>query len=255
MSLSPLRVLRAARALWARDRAILGPLSGLFFFVPQWAVLMLVSEFPRMPVEPDQAATAAWSNAFIAWAQANAGVYLVAALASQFGTLAVATLYVGPGAGAAGTALARAGALFGRFLLAVLLVWLPVGPLLSVLIGMGGVGVAMGLMPILYVVILALTMPIAPAVATGDGAVRAITRAWTMTRGSRAGLAALAAAVVITSQLVAAVLLAIGHDLVARGAGNPIVLALIDAAAAAMLWGAALALALSGVIVYRALAR
>jgi hypothetical protein len=257
MTLNPLGLLRAARAMWARDRAVLAPLSGLFLFVPQWAVLMLVPEAPALGDGADRAAAVgAWTEAFSAWASANAPTYLIAALLAQFGTLAVATLYLGAGAGQAGSAMRRALALYGRYLLAALMVWMPLALVATLLLSAGGAGLATVVAPVLYVLALSVLMLVAPAIAAGPGsAARAVARSWTLGRGHRATLVGLAGGVVIVSQVGAAVMLAASHSLKAGGAGNPVALALLDAGAAGMLWAASLTLALAGVAAYRVLAR
>ncbi len=257
MTLSPFRVLRAARGLWMRDRAILLPLTALFLFVPQWAILLLVPEAPALTdASASEQALAAWSGAISTWFASNAPTYLVAGLLSQFGTMAVATLYLGSGAGRAGTALTRAATLFGRYLLAVMFVWLPLVLVASLLLSSGGLGMVAAIGPLGYLVALALLMLVGPAIAAGEGgAVRAVSRAWTIARGHRLQLVALTAVLVITAQIVTTVLLAVVHSLRVGGMENPLVVALLDAGAAGASWAMSVALALSGVIVYRALAR
>ena len=257
MTFTPFRVLRAARALWTRDRAVLLPLTGLFLFVPQWAILLLVPEVPAMVEAADaEAAMTAWSAAISSWFAANALFYLVAGLLSQFGTLAVATLYLGSGAGSAGTAMARAAAVFGRYLLALMLVWIPLVLAGSVLLSAGGFGLVAAVGPLLYLLALALLMLVGPAIAAGEsGAMRAVTRVWAITRGHRLQLVALAAILAIAAQVVAAVLLGIAHSLRAGGMENPVATALLDAGAAGASWASSVGLALSGVVAYRALVR
>ncbi|SEM49079.1 hypothetical protein SAMN05192583_0388 [Sphingomonas gellani] len=257
MTLHPIGVLRAARAIWTRDRAILGPLSGLFLFIPQWAILLLVPDLPMMAEgEATADAMTAWSTAMAAWVSQNGATYVAAALVSQFGTLAIATLYIGSGAGQAGRSMMRAAALFWRFLLALFLVGLPVAVAATVLLSIGGAGVAAALAPILYIVAVALLMLVAPAVAAErGGAVRAISQAWAATRGNRLPLMLLAGIPTFATQAIVAILLATVRSLHGQNIANPVVVALLDALAAGTIWASSLVLALSGVIAYGALSR
>ena len=250
MTLHPSRLLRAARAVWRRDRSILTPLAGLFLFVPQWALLLLV---PALPTIGEGSSPEATLAAFSAWISAHAGLYVLAGLASQFGMLAVAALYVGEGAGRTGSALARAVRAFPRFLLALLLVWLPVALGGTVLLSATGPAAAFAVMPLLYVLAVALLMLVAPAVAAGEPAARAIGRALAVSRGSRLPLAGLAAGLSITGQVVAALPVALAHQLQVTGRENPLVVALLDAGAAGALAAASLMVALIGAIAYRVL--
>ena len=256
MTLHPVRVLRATRALWRRDRSLLMPIAGLFLFVPQWAILLLVPEAPPFEGGANEQASAAWSEALSAWVATNGLAYILAALASQFGTLAIASLYMGPGAGQVGSALRRAAMTFGRYLLAALIIWAPMVAGATLLVSVGGPALAVGLAPVLYIAALALLSLVAPSVAAGPGsAAHAVARAWRASRGSRGPLLALAAMTMVASQLGAMVLLAVAHSLRTGGGDNPIVLAAVYAGASLVLASGALVLALAGPIIYRALAR
>ena len=67
---------------------------------------------------------------------------------------------------------------------------------------------------------------------TFPGAVRAVGRAWTVTRGHRLALVALTAMLMVGAQIVAAVFLTMAHSLRTGGMDNPVVLSLLDAGAA-----------------------
>lgn len=255
MTLDPAAVLRNGWALWRRDRSILAPLSGLLFFVPQWAVLLLVPEVPRMAAQPGGAeALNAWADALSAWFAAHGALYGAAMALAQFGTLAIAALYLASPTPDVGGALARALRRLPRFLLAGILVSLPLGVLALLALSLPG-GLLLALAPILYV--LGRTSLVGPVIAAeqGAGAVAAIVRSWALTRGRGIAIALLVSGVMVVGQLASSVIVAIDHVLKGTGLGNPVTLAAVDAGAATVTWASALALALLEVILYRRLAR
>lgn len=248
-------VLRNGWALWRRDRAVLAPLTGLLLFVPQWAVLLLVPEAPRIPQGADRAAALmAWGDALGAWFAAHGAVQLGAMLLAQFATLAVAALYLSRPAVDAGGALMRALRLLFRFLLAGILVALPLGVIVWVAMVLPG-GLLFAMAPVFY--ILGRTCLIAPVIVAepGTGAPAAVARSWALTRGRGLPVAILVGGVTAAGQLAASIVLAIDHALKLGGAANPVMLAIVDAGAAAASWAAALSLALVEVILYRRLTR
>lgn len=255
MTLNAGAVLRNGLALWRRDRTILAPLSGLFLFLPQWAVLLLVPEVPRIGAgATDAAAVNAWGEALSAWLAAHGGVYLGAMVLGQFGGLAVASLYLGRPASDVGGALLRALRLLLRFLLASILVALPLGTMALLVLPLPG-GLLLAMAPIFYV--LGRSCLIGPVIVAepGTGAIAAIARSWALTRGRGVPVALLVGGISVSGQLVGAVIVAVDHSLKAAGIANPVVLAIVDAGAAAATWAAALALALVEVVLYRRLAR
>ena len=115
--------------------------------------------------------------------------------------------------------------------------------------------ILLAMAPIFYV--LARTCLVAPVIAAerGVGAVAAVVRSWALTRGRGIAIALLVGGITVTGQLAGAVIVAIDRALKDAGTGNPVVLAMVDAGAAGAAWAAALALALSQVVLYRRLAR
>ncbi len=243
-------VLGQAGTLWRRDRAILLPVSGLFVFLPQYAVLLLI---PAMPQTAAGASMEAWGQALEPWLARYGGWYVLATVIAQFGALASVSLYAPP-VPAAGAAIARALRLFPRALLASILVALPCGAAAMI-------ALPIPLAPLvvfpLIVYALARTALAGPVILgeTGTGAVAAIARSWALTRGRGLGIALLVGAIMIGGQALGAIFVSIDRGLRAAGAANPIALALVDALAAGAVWAAALALALVQVVLYRRLAR
>lgn len=255
MTLDLAAVLRAGRALWRRDGSILAPLSGLLLFLPQWAVLLLVPELPRIGGgAEDAAAINAWMDALGAWFAAHGALYLLAMVLAQFGTLAIAALYLADPAADTRGALVRALRLLPRYLLLSLMVSLPLGTLALIALPLPG-GLLFALVPIFFVLGRAcLAGPVIVA-ERGTGAIAAIARSWALTRGHGIAIGLLVGGLGLTGQLVGAVIVAVDHVLKGAGMGNPVTLAVVDAGAAAATWASALALALVQVILYRRLSR
>lgn len=240
----------AAFALWSRDRAVLMPVAGLFLFVPTFARLLLVPEMPA-PVtgEATPEAMIEWTRAFTAWASAYGAWYIVPPLLALFATLVATALYVANGRPTLGSALAKALGLLPRFVLATILVSLPVGGLLLMALPFP-ILVYFLILPVFYV--FARTMLIAPVlVAEGPvGAVGAIARSWRLTAGNGIPLTFVYSAAALAGPLAGSALL--GLEKV--GGPNPVLIAFTSAAAALCATAAALALVLAQVAIYGRLA-
>ena len=255
MTLDLAAVAREAAARWRQDRVILAPLSGLLLFVPQWATLLLVPDPPATPATPDPAAVQAWADAAQHWAGSYGLGILGAFLVAQFGQLAIVALYVGDqGRPTVGQVLIRALTRLPRFLLAGVVVAMP-----SLAIGMAAASAPMLLALVLpaMVYVLGRTMLLGAALLArpGTGAVRAVVLSWRWPRGCGLRLALLVGGLLIGMSVavrtVSAVIAALRH----AGIANPVVLAALDAGAAAVAWAAMLALAMMQAVLYRRLAR
>ena len=243
-------VLGQVRALWRGDRALLLPLSGLFVFLPQYAVLLLI---PAMPPIPPGATVEQWGQALEPWVASYGGWYVLATLFAQFGALAVMSLYAPP-VPAAGAAIVRTLRRFPRALLASILVTLPCGAaaLMALPVPLAPLIVLPGI-----VYVLARTSLVGPVILgeTGTGAAAAIWRSWALTRGRGVPIALLVGAIMVGGQALGAVFVGVDRGLRVAGGANPIALLLVDALAAGAAWVAALLLALVQVVLYRRLAR
>lgn len=252
-------VLRHGWALWRRDRALLGPLSGLLLFVPQWSVLLLIPELPRMAAGASgtaggDGAMDAWADALSAWFGDYGAPYLAAIVLGQLGSVAIAALYLARPSVDVGGALARAVRVLLRFLLAQALVALPLGMAGLLLLSVPG-GLMLAVAPVFYV--LGRTCLVAAVVVAepGVGAVNAVVRSWTLTRRRGLRLAILIGGVTLAGQVAGAAVMAIDHALKAAGTANPLTLAIVDAIAAGATWAAGLTLVLVEVLIYRRLVR
>lgn len=241
----------AALATWRRDQNILAPLAGLTMFLPQLAVLLLIPAMPR-PVDGDggEEALRAWTEAVAGWATDYGLWYLLAPALGLFGALAIMTLYLDPARPTLGKAMARAGVLFLRYLLATVLVAMPMGALLLPALA-SPLLLFILLAPIFY--LFGRTMLTGPALVAEAplGALAAIARSWALTKGQGWMLACVYAVILIAAQMLAGVFVSLGTF----GGGNPVIVAIVDTFAALIAAGAALTLALVEVALYRRLAR
>jgi hypothetical protein len=248
MKLDFATILTDAWAVFKRDRDLLLRIAAPFLFLPAFALALVVPDPPM----PDQAAgnneaqALAWADQVTAWASANGGWYGLAYAISFFGTSLLYALYLDRREGQldVGAAMKRSATLFPRYLLAMLLVSLP-----------AGAGLLLYAIPGLY--ILGRTMLTGPALFAEAplGAVAAIRRSLSLTRGSGLPLMGLAAFSYISGWLIGEPFMMIDRWMRANGQENPVVLALVDAGAAAAAMAAGLAMALIAVSAYRRLAR
>lgn len=254
MTIHPRVVLRAALSLWRRDRQVLAPLSGLFVFLPQYAVLLLVPEAPRIGDRTDAAAMTAWGNALSDWFAGNGALYVGAMVLAQFGALAIIAAYLTRPVVTVGGALRRALILLLRYLLASILVSMPLGLLALLALPLPG-GILLAMVPIFY--ILGRTSLVAPILVAERtrGAMAAVVRSWTLTRGHGVMMALLIGGLTVAGQVAGAMIVAVDHAFKTQGMANPVVIAVVDAGAAGMTWASALALALVEAILYRRFAR
>ncbi|GAA0734375.1 hypothetical protein [Sphingomonas japonica] len=239
---------RDAWALWQRDRAAILPLAGLFQFVPQWGLLMLVPSAPSAPETVDAAAMEAFTAAFTAWIGAH-GLWFVAGFAlALFGTLAIVAIEVDRRAATVGQAMLHAGGLVLRYFLASLLVVLPASLLVGPALALPAGSLLLGMV---VVWLLARTMLIASIIVAERpvGAVKAITLSWRRTKGRGLMLASVLAVAIVGGQAVAGAVMRIAEPI----AASPVAMAAISGIAALAMTAASLASALLGVAAYRRL--
>lgn len=237
------RVLGDAWTILRREGDLVLRVAAPFVFLPAFAVQLLAAPAPALPQSPrDQAAMQAWFEQLSAWGQANAGWYLLADLIGIYGLAALTILLVHPARPDVKTALITAARRFGRFLLANLLVTIPVG-----------LGLWVFVLPGLYIQArLIATIP-ALVVEAPLGAARAVGRSWRLTRREWWGVLAAIITVFLAQYLLVAPL--VGADSVLRSPGhqNPFVLALADAGMAAVTAAYHVVLLGIGIAVYRRL--
>lgn len=241
---------RDARAAWRRDGALLLPIAGLAYFLGPFAAQLLLPELPSMPQGRDEAAMRAWGEAIQAWAGSYGGWYLASPLLALFGSLTIFALYLSRTRPTLGGAMRRALALYARFLLASILVSLPMAGLMSMTLAVPMLLVfAAG--PIFYVY--GRTMLMGPVIVAEApvGAVAAIARSWVLTKGQGWMLAATYALVFLVPGLLGSIALSIGS----AGGGNPVIVAIGAGLACLIAAGGAALLALVQVALYRRLAR
>ncbi|MFW2851651.1 hypothetical protein ACM61V_06965 [Sphingomonas sp. TX0543] len=238
------RVLADAWAILRREGDLVLRVAGPFIFLPAFAVQLLVASPLALPQTPrDQPAMQAWLEQLSLWGQANAGWYLLADLVGIYGVAVLAILLVHPARPDVKTALVTAARRFGRFLLADLLVSIPIG-----------LGLWLFVLPGLYMQARLIATVPALIVEAPVGAARAVGRSWRLTGGNWWGVLAAIVTLFLAQYLVLAPL--IGADEVLRSPGrqNPIILALADAGMALAASAYHIGILAIGLAVYRRLA-
>ncbi len=244
MGLDVVATLRDAWGLFRRDRSLLLRLAAPFLFWPAFALGLLVPA-PPLPETDGGEATAramAWVDSVGAWAGQYGGWYFATYAIGLIGTAAILALQLSGGSVTVGEALARALKMMPRFLLAMILVALPVGA-----------GMLLYILPGLYVAgRLLLVGPVLFA-EQRMAAMAALTRSVVLTRGAGLSMAALASFIYLGGMLAAQPFLALIAVVEGDGGGNPVALALLQGGAAAVAMAAGLAQALIAVAAYRRL--
>lgn len=235
------RLLADAWTLFRREADLISRVAAPFIFLPAMAVRLLTDPPPAFPAAPrDPTALQGWFASVAAWGEANAGWYLLAEAIGLYGLATLALLLADPACPDVRAALGRAARLFPRFLLANILVAIPVG-----------LGMWLLILPGLYAQ--ARLIAALPALAAEQplGAARSLERSVMVTRGSGWALLGAVAALFLIQWFAIAPLAPLDLWLREPARLNPIVLALVDAglAAAATLYH--VALLILGLVAYR----
>ncbi|WP_066652749.1 MULTISPECIES: hypothetical protein [Sphingomonas] len=235
-----------AWALWRRDRAVLWPLAGLFLFVPTLALLLFVEPLvvgTGTGAQADPAQTAALIARYRGWIAANSGYFLTASFVSAFGTLAILGLYLDRAAATVGDALTGAMALLPRYILASLVTTVATM-----------IGFAMFFLPGIYLA--GRWLLIAPVLVAEApiSAIDSVARALRITQRHGWLLAGVIVIAFIADMVLPAPFQSLDTMLRNLRAANPLVIILVDGAAAAIATAVALGLLLFKVALYRRLA-
>lgn len=246
MKLNVSRALNTAWTMWRTDWDLLLRVAGLFVFLPQFAALLLVPIAPGLPEgDSSEAAVRTWVEAFTTWFGAYGPWLFAAEVITLFGSLVLLSLYLGTNRPPLGAALAGALRLFPRYLLAALIVSLPVGLFLLPAIGFVLV------LPALYLFGRLLLTGAVIAAEQPIGAVAALQRSARLTRGNGLVMMGISGMMLFGGQLAAWPFVTAGHALDGAPLANPVAAALLDALASAALTAALIAAALLRVTLYR----
>ena len=237
-------VLGDAWSMWRRDRDLLVRVAGLFLFLPQY-VLLLVLPAPQLPVATggDQPTMQAVVDVMLDFYATHGLVFAAAELTTLFGALTIFTLYLHPERPDLRGALIGALRLLPRYLLNSILV------LISILVGLW-----LFILPGLYVN--GRLMLVGPALVAEQplGAVAAIQRGVKITRGNGLVLAGLGCLMVFAGWVLPEPFLALGQALEGAPIANPVSAALLDAGAAVAIAVTALGAILVRIALYKRLA-
>jgi hypothetical protein len=252
VKLRGIEIISDAWRLWRADWEVLTAIAGLFVFLPQLATALLIPTIPDtsklVGVDPASPAFETWRVAMEAWVQAYAIWWFLAFALAAFGQFALVAFYMAASRASVAEALLAALRSFPRFLLASIIWGLPLG-FLSLLFML----VPFLLLPVLAILMARMLLVGPEILATrSTGAVAAVARSFTLTKGNTLALAGLVLTIIIVQVLVSAPMLALDTWLTAN-APNPIARALVDAALAGEQMLAGIAMALLQVVAYRRL--
>lgn len=236
-------VLRDAWAIFLRDRSVLLAVAAPFLFLPAFALSLLLPPPPRSQTSSgDSAAALAYLQTLGEWLRANGGWYLAGYAIACIGAASLYALYLDPERGDVSAALRRGVTMLPRYLLAMLVIALPVGA-----------GMMLWLVPGLYV--LGRVMLTGPALLAERplGALAAIQRSLWLSRGSSLPLMALASITVLGGWVGSQPFELLGNAMRATNAVNPVALAIVDAGSAGVGMIAAFASVLIALAAYRRL--
>ena len=237
-------LLNDAWALFRRDADLLLRVAGLFFFVPTYALLLLVGPLPLpdAKIADTQARAQAWMTALDGWV-GDYGLGSVGAYAiTYFGLAVVFCLLLDATRPTVGMAVQRAGRRFPRFILAMVVVSIP-----------AGAGMYILLLPGLW--LMSRFMLAGPLLFAQPqlGAMQAVGRSWRMTRPAQLSLLGAIVTVYLAAILAGQPFMLLSRWLGGEGGGNPFGVALVEALAAGVATLTQLAGALIAVAGYRRL--
>ncbi|WP_019515820.1 hypothetical protein [Sphingomonas sp. Mn802worker] len=245
MTLTFSRLLADAWSLFRRQADLILRIALPLVVFPAFAVQLLCDPLPPLPPPPrDQPMLEAWIAQVGVWGQTNAIWYLLADAVSVFGLAAIAILLLDPDRPVVGGAMRSAGTRLVPFVLASLLIAVPVGMgmWLFVLPGLWVQGRLSAVIPLL-------------ARAPGQRVMPAIRTSWRATRGAGFALAGAVVSVFLLQWLAIVPLLSADEWLRAPGNDNPLVLSLVNALIALLGGAYHLAVLMIGVAAYIRLAR
>ncbi|MDB5707149.1 MAG: hypothetical protein JWN66_4265 [Sphingomonas bacterium] len=245
MKLDMAGVLSDAWRMWKRDHDLLIRVAGLFFFLPQFALLLLVTPAPqKIAAGADEQAMRAWLQTVMDWYGANGAGLVAAAAFALFGALTVMVLYLDRSRPDLRGALGAALRLLPAYLFTAFLVLIPVW-----------LGLALFIVPGIYAQGRLLLAGPALVAEPEKGATGAVARSMTLTRGHWLVLGAIACFVLFGGNILAAPFIALGTTLDGAPIANPVAAALLNAGAAVAMTVAALATILVRIALYRRLAQ
>jgi hypothetical protein len=245
MTLTFSRLLADAWSLFRRQADLILRIALPLVVLPGFAVQLLCDPLPPLPPAPrDQPMLEAWMVQVGTWGQTNAIWYLLADAVGVFGLATIAVLLLDPDRPVVAGAMRTAGSRLVPFILASLLIAVPVG-----------VGMWLFVLPGLWVQgRLSAAIPLL-ARAPRQRVIAAIRTSWRATRGQGFALAGAVVSVFLLQWLAIVPLLSADEWLRAPGNDNPLVLSLVDGAIAFLGGAYHLSVLMIGMATYIRLAR
>ena len=162
MTLRASTIYADAWAVWRRDWRVLTAVAGMFVFLPQLALLLLVPDLPDVSTvtgtDPNDPTMRAYTVALQAWVGNYGLLYLSVVVAALYGQFALVAMYLTPARATVGNALGTALRLLPRLLLASAVWTLPLG-----LLGVILMRVPFLILPV-FALVLARTLLVGPAI-------------------------------------------------------------------------------------------
>lgn len=240
MTITFASLLAAAWRVFRRSADTVTAVAGMLVFLPAFAAVLLCDPIPALPTTRDEATMTAWIAAVSSWGQSYGLWFLAADIAGIYGVTAIALLLLAPDRPTTQQALHMAATRLWPFLLASLIVALPVG-----------LGLWLFVLPGLYIQArLVATVPVL-ARRHDLGAWRAIRVSAAMTRGHGWAITGALVTLFLMQWIVVVPLMSADEWLRAPGHANPLLLALVDAGVAGVGAAYAVATLLVGAVFYR----
>ncbi len=241
MRLDPLAVLRDSWGMFRRDHDVVLRVGAMFLFLPSFALALLVPGPPARKSDGGGEAAMAWLDALGTWGGEHGGWYLLAYAVGYFGAATLYALYLDPSRSNVAGAMRRALRILPRYLLAMVIVALPVGA-----------GMMLLLVPGLYV--LGRVMMTGPVLLSeGKSALGSIQRSMGLSSGLGLRMMGLAAVPVLGGAVLSQPFLMLDAWMRGAGAANPIALAIVDAGIALVGMASGLAGVMIALAVWRRL--
>lgn len=239
-------------AAWRLDWNVLTAVAGMFVFLPQLALLLLVPAWPDMSTvtstDPNDPALRAAVDAVTTWIATYGGWYIVALAMLAYAQLSLVAAYLTSSQAPVGKAMVIAARVLPRMMLASVIGSLPLAVLSPILLRFPFL-----IMPVVALIAARMLLT-GPAIiaARPIGAIAAIGRSVRATRGATFLLAGVLISILLAQFLIALPFLAL-DEWMTKYAPNPVARVMVDAVTAGASTLATIATALVQVTVWRRL--
>lgn len=148
MTLRLAGVLADARTLWRRERELLLPIAGVFYFLPALALRLFIAEPKIADVAEEQAL-----RLTLDWLSTNAPWFVLQLALQLFGSAVLMVLLLDRERPSAGQAIGKGAMLMPRLIGGSVVLLVPIGALGTLLLGVGGALSVMLAIPLMFYVL------------------------------------------------------------------------------------------------------